>query len=674
MTTIICSFCAKPIQEPDHPCPHKLYSLTNIVAQAKDDSPALLGSITNLVFQGGGIKGLAYLGALQQLQREKKDFLNGVHRVAGTSAGSMIALYLGLNLDVDNDIARLMKRKYSELLDDGLVLKVAVNLDAWWGIKGWMFGDQYKNFTVKDILLTAMKFFEDLETELNSGDPKAEAQATKDTEDMVEAILKYYGTKLGTAYSMLMKVKASSFAADATKWLINMLKPPPKEDDAPLVRSTDPSEIHPMVRGTAPRRSGKSKFEEIVDNKCTKALIDCKEAKVVESKDKLNSSFLSDSTDNSPPTARKVLKMGARSVAAPASATEIKVNPPSSHEKQVNAKKEKEANVYLDRKMGATTVKADDASELKGTTLYNALGELLWFCIISQQNAAGVKQQLGLFTGSVVKKELIEDPIKKRITELGLEPKDDITFQELWDLNEKLPEEKRFKKFYVTSFNMELLRTEVFSVDHTPNVVIADAVRASMSIPVFFTPVTIRERTAEGLTERQSYSNDNTHNLIHYMDGGVLDNYPIWIFDDFKYCVQDIPEFKPPMRYSLQNPHTLGFRLLDKKIIDIYTNPYFDPERKRMKQINANKYEGTFSYQMGLLANTEVNQAQENEHIKRGDMSRSVYVDNKGISAVAFSLSDADITLLVNSGVESILNYKSRAALNGFIGEGQAYF
>jgi len=257
---------------------------------------------------------------------------------------------------------------------------------------------------------------------------------------------------------------------------------------------------------------------------------------------------------------------------------------------------------------------------------------------------------------------------------LGLEPKDDITFQELWDLNEKLPEEKRFKKFYVTSFNMELLRTEVFSVDHTPNVVIADAVRASMSIPVFFTPVTIRERTAEGLTERQSYSNDNTHNLIHYMDGGVLDNYPIWIFDDFKYCVQDIPEFKPPMRYSLQNPHTLGFRLLDRKIIDIYTNPYFDPERKRMKQINANKYEGTFSYQMGLLANTEVNQAQENEHIKRGDMSRSVYVDNKGISAVAFSLSDADITLLVNSGVESILNYKSRAALNGFIGEGQAYF
>jgi len=674
MTTIICSFCGKSLQDPDHPCPHKLYSLTNVVAEAKQDSPALLGSITNLVFQGGGIKGLAYLGALQQLQREKKDFLDGVHRIAGTSAGSMIALYLGLNLDVDTDIAALMKRRYADLLDDGLVLKVAVNLDAWWGVKSWMFGEQYKNFAVRDILLTSMKFFEDLETELNSGNAKAEAQAQKDTEDMVEAILKYYGTKLGTAYSMLMKVKASSFAADATKWLLKMLKPPPKEADTPLMKSTDASEIHPMVRSATPRRSaGKSKFEEIVDNKCNKTLIDSKEAEVVDSKGKLNSSFLSDSTDNSPPTTKKVLKMGMRSVAAPASAAEIKVKPPSSQEKQVNAKKEKEATVYLDRNVGASAIKADPASELKGTNLYNALGELLWFCIISQQDAAGVKQQLGLFDGSIVKREVIEGPIRKRILDLGLEPKDDITFQELWDYNEKLPEEKRFKKFYVTSFNTELMRTEVFSVDHTPNVVIADAVRASMSIPVFFTPVTIRERTAEGLTERQTYSNDNTHNLIHYMDGGVLDNYPIWIFDDFKFCVKDIPEFKPPMRYSMQNPHTLGFRLLDKKIIDIYTNPYFDPERKRMKQINANKYEGTFSYQMGLLANTEVNQSQENEHIKRGDMSRSVYVDNKGISAVAFSLSDADISLLVGSGVESVLNYKSRAA-TGFIGEGQAYF
>jgi len=702
ITSQICSFCTQPLGElnHDHPCPHKLYSLTNVVTSAKQDSPTLLSNITNLVFQGGGVKGLAYLGALQQLQfegqKEGRDFLSGIHRIAGTSAGSITALYLGLNLDVDNDIKPLMTRSYADLLDDGLILKVAVDLDSWWGIKNMIFDYKYKNFAVRDIILVAMKYFEDLEGRLNSGDQKIEAAAEKETEDLVETILKYYGTKVGTAYSLVIKAGASTFATDATKWLLKMLKPPPKPQDPenrPLKSSMMTSSLNSSVNSSmnssrsygSPRKPKPSKFENIVDFKCNKALIEANQAEVIDvhetpklmSVSTMSASAYADTESvkrSSPSNAKGALRMGTRSMmATTAAATDTIVKPVSTHEKQVDSRKEDDASEYKLRgkKDG---VKADPASDLTGKTLYNALGELLWFCIISQQNAAGVRQELGLFDGSVVKDQLIEGPIRKRLADLGLDPKENITFQELWDLNLKLPAEKRFKKFYVTSFNMEILRTEVFSVEHTPNVVIADAVRASMSIPVFFTPVTIREKTPEGLQERKSYSSDSADTVIHYMDGGILDNYPIWIFDDFRFCVQDIPEFKPPMRYSMQNPHTLGFRLLDKKIIDIYTNPYFDPERKRMKQINANKYEGTFSYQMGLLANVEVNQAQENEHIKRGDCARSVYVDNMGVSAVAFSLSDAEIDMLITSGANSVLNYKSRAALNGFVGEGQAYF
>lgn len=44
----------------------------------------------NLVFEGGGVKGIAYVGALEVLQEE--GILQNVKRVAGTSAGAMMAV------------------------------------------------------------------------------------------------------------------------------------------------------------------------------------------------------------------------------------------------------------------------------------------------------------------------------------------------------------------------------------------------------------------------------------------------------------------------------------------------------------------------------------------------------------------------------------------------------
>ena len=100
-----------------------------------------------------------------------------------------------------------------------------------------------------------------------------------------------------------------------------------------------------------------------------------------------------------------------------------------------------------------------------------------------------------------------------------------------------------FRPFYVTAFNTSTLRTEVFSAEHTPNVVVADAVRASMSIPVFFTAVNIQEKNPDGsLVNRVIHYQEEERGKvktadIRYKDGGVFDNYPLWMFDDLKYCV-----------------------------------------------------------------------------------------------------------------------------------------
>jgi NTE family protein len=64
---------------------------------------------------------------------------------------------------------------------------------------------------------------------------------------------------------------------------------------------------------------------------------------------------------------------------------------------------------------------------------------------------------------------------------------------------------------------------------------VARAVRMSMSIPFFFEPVTLRD--ADG-------------NTSYIVDGGVLSNYPVWLFDENS----DSPEW-PTFGYKLVEPN-----------------------------------------------------------------------------------------------------------------------
>jgi NTE family protein len=69
---------------------------------------------------------------------------------------------------------------------------------------------------------------------------------------------------------------------------------------------------------------------------------------------------------------------------------------------------------------------------------------------------------------------------------------------------------------YVYGTNLSTRFGEVFSHEHTPKMRIADAVRISMSIPLFFSAVR------------------NARDDV-YVDGGVLNNYPVKLFDREKY-------------------------------------------------------------------------------------------------------------------------------------------
>lgn len=86
-----------------------LCSLTFDVYAQKD-------SITNLVFEGAGIRGIAYCGAIDAL--EKTGTLRNVKRVGGTSAGAITALAISLGYSA-SDLRTLIEQTPFNKLNDG---------------------------------------------------------------------------------------------------------------------------------------------------------------------------------------------------------------------------------------------------------------------------------------------------------------------------------------------------------------------------------------------------------------------------------------------------------------------------------------------------------------------------------------------------------------------------
>lgn len=74
-----------------------------------------------------------------------------------------------------------------------------------------------------------------------------------------------------------------------------------------------------------------------------------------------------------------------------------------------------------------------------------------------------------------------------------------------------------FRDLHIVAANLSRQRAEVFSELNTPDVAVADAVRMSMSIPIYFEALRF---------DGQSFGSGD-----YYVDGGLFDNFPMHIFD-----------------------------------------------------------------------------------------------------------------------------------------------
>jgi NTE family protein len=205
--------------------------------------------------------------------------------------------------------------------------------------------------------------------------------------------------------------------------------------------------------------------------------------------------------------------------------------------------------------------------------------------------------------------------------------KTDYTFGEL---HEAVKQGKpNLCELYVIATNLSLQQSVVFSHESTPNVPIRDAVRMSMSIPLYF--------------QAFNYSNDIM------VDGGVSYNYPINIFDNEKYLYN--VENGESVDYSTQegyvfNYETLGFRLDSKEVIEYAKRDWASPPEKIT---NIKNYSGGLINFLMEMANKV--------HLHNNDWNRTIFIDTLDVKTTDFDLPDTKINELIASGKTGAVKY-----------------
>jgi NTE family protein len=211
----------------------------------------------------------------------------------------------------------------------------------------------------------------------------------------------------------------------------------------------------------------------------------------------------------------------------------------------------------------------------------------------------------------------------------------DTTFGEL----KQMSHTDGFKDMYFIATNVSTGYSEVFSHETTPGMKIADAVRASMSIPFFFTPI-ILKRASDG-----SYSESDDGHV--YVDGGLINNFPVRLFDKNKYIAGITGDLAVDESYSV-NEKTIGLRLEESTDIDIFKNP------DAVKPIKYNT--GNIVSYILAISGIALNQ-QDSTHMESNDSKRTIYIDSVGVRTTDFDLPSDKKQALIKSGENSVKSF-----------------
>jgi hypothetical protein len=210
------------------------------------------------------------------------------------------------------------------------------------------------------------------------------------------------------------------------------------------------------------------------------------------------------------------------------------------------------------------------------------------------------------------------------------------TFKELHDLRETT--HPTFKDLYVVGFNLNTQLAHTFSYESTPDGIISDAIRVSMSIPFLFQPhcpyyKRLGSRVRDGSEHR-------------WVDGGVAENYPLSLFDWGRYAPEGA---NLAANVPYPNPETLGFYLTHGAQHAFLLNQQTGGD---VNPIPARTIHGLQDYTQSVLSALMGNEY--NHHIRAQESQRTVYIDHGEVDTLDFDLTEQQIRFLLQAGWKSV--------------------
>lgn len=270
-------------------------------------------------------------------------------------------------------------------------------------------------------------------------------------------------------------------------------------------------------------------------------------------------------------------------------------------------------------------------------------GSALWAGIKAPIITASLINEIrttkGVSSGDTFR-EWLDDAIADKIAEIEGGDKNKykyLTFGELRQLQKRNPD--KYKKLYIVgavfdSKNEELGKPNIYSSDNTTmsNYIISDAVRISMSIPFVFVPHDLHYLSDKDKRERAKI--ETTTDIPGGIDGGVLKNYPIDIFDYNEYLSE--PFFDQAPNTKIFNPETLGFMLIDKSTTDFKT---------WLRKVR------------GAIDNMDKRNLEPLQLNEKPEISRDIKIDTLNVTMFDFDLPGPSIANLQQSGSNAVKQY-----------------
>lgn len=211
-----------------------------------------------------------------------------------------------------------------------------------------------------------------------------------------------------------------------------------------------------------------------------------------------------------------------------------------------------------------------------------------------------------------------------------------LTFMQLHQLHLK---NKKFRDLYCTGTNLSRQQLKIFSYENTPNVPIALAVRISSSIPIYYEPVALDD------DDNLINEKDTTSYKNYFVDGGMLCNYPIGIFDTCENGSNQNPLYCEHTKFNKQ---TLGIKLEREEQVDSIQKNNLSIPPYNIKKFNT--YIEAFT---NLLMET-INRKYPN---LENELGRTIYISYGDIGAKPRKLKPEEKKWLYDNGVKATKDF-----------------